>query len=73
MGFKVHLVDFDGANDSHFKTCTTHHWLFDTGKGCTQGMKDGGKKFFVGKAEDKWLVLDAKSSHIVLNSSKPNL
>ena len=69
-GIKVHLVEFDGTSDTCHKACTTHTWLYE---GCPEDTEGGTavrKRFYVGAEEDKWLILDAESSHIVLNSSK---
>ncbi|KAF8316921.1 uncharacterized protein EI90DRAFT_3134148 [Cantharellus anzutake] len=72
-GIKVHLVDFDETSDACFKLCMTHHWVFEANGGCTEDAETVKKKFYVGENKDEWLVLDAESSHIVLNRSIPAL
>jgi hypothetical protein len=72
-GIKVHLVDFDEISDVCFKPCIAHYWLFEANGGCTEDAKIVEKKFYIGENKDDWLVLDAESSHIVLNRSKLTL
>ncbi|KAF8315535.1 uncharacterized protein EI90DRAFT_3021879 [Cantharellus anzutake] len=64
--FSVHRIEFDENSDTRFKTCTQRTWLIDvSGGGKPHKVDRQCKQFKVGG--DKWMVLDANSSHIVLN------